>query len=374
MNWRLPLSDVKVSEEDVEAVLECYRGGWLSMGPRIHKFEQAFAEAVGAPTAIAVSSGTAALHLSLLAAGVGPGDEVILPALTFVAAAHAVRACGGTPVLCDSIGPQDFNMDPADVATHITPATKVILATHWNGYVCDVDALQRLADEHGLLLIEDAAQAILARAPDGRSAGMLSSAGCFSLFSKKQLCVGEGGMVTTADEALAAKVRSLRSHAMTSVTWDRHRGHAESYDIVDVGFNYRMDEPRAALGLSRLPRLVADIENRRAQVRAYRAGLADLDGVTVPWDDDAAERSSHFVFAALFADRDARDAVRATLTEAGLQTTWYPAITMFSEYASVGSRPRAEDISTRHLALPLASSYTLDDVALVVRTVRDALA
>jgi len=211
MNWRLPLSDVKVSEEDVEAVLECYRGGWLSMGPRIHKFEQAFAEAVGAPTAIAVSSGTAALHLSLLAAGVGPGDEVILPALTFVAAAHAVRACGGTPVLCDSIGPQDFNMDPADVATHITPATKVILATHWNGYVCDVDALQRLADEHGLLLIEDAAQAILARAPDGRSAGMLSSAGCFSLFSKKQLCVGEGGMVTTADEALAAKVRSLRS-------------------------------------------------------------------------------------------------------------------------------------------------------------------
>ncbi len=373
-DWRLPLSDLQVSEEDVQAVLECYRQGWLSMGPRIHRFEEEFARVTGAPLAIAVASGTAALHLSLLAAGIGPGDEVILPALTFVAAAGAVRACGGEPVLCDIVGLHDLNLDPADVAARVTPRTKAIIATHWHGYVCDMPALQAVADEHGLTIIEDAAQAVLAEARDGRQAGSLSTAGCFSLFSKKQLCVGEGGMVVTADEAFAAKVRSLRSHAMTSVTWDRHRGHAETYDIVDIGFNYRMDEPRAALGLSRLPRLAADIANRRAQALAYRAALAEIDGITFPWDDDAAARSSHFAFAAVFASRAERDRVRGALTEARLQTTWYPAITMFSEYAGRGPLPRAEAAAERHLALPLSSTYTLDDVALVADVIRDAMA
>jgi dTDP-4-amino-4,6-dideoxygalactose transaminase len=181
-------------------------------------------------------------------------------------------------------------------------------------------------------------------------------------------------MVTTADAQLAATVRSLRSHAMTSVTWDRHRGHAESYDVVDIGFNYRMDEPRAALGLSRLPRLEADVANRRAQVRAYRDALTGVPGLTIPWDDADVERSSHFAFAVLFASRERRDAVRAVLTQAGYQTTWYPSITMFSEYRALGPRPRSEDAAARQLVLPMSSSYTLEDVAAVAEVVASACA
>lgn len=374
MSFTLPLTDVIVPEEDVQAVLDVYRSGWLTMGPRTQAFEAAFAELVGAEHAIAVSSGTAALHLGLLCAGIGPGDEVLLPAMTFVAAAAAIRACGGVPVLCDSSSLTDHNLDPADAAARITPRTKAILATHWWGYPCDTPALEALCAEHGLLLLEDAAQAVMADLGDGRRAGTAGVAGCFSLFSKKQLCVGEGGMVVTGDEELATRVRSLRSHAMTSVTWDRHRGHAESYDILDVGFNYRIDEPRAALGLARLPRLVADLEKRRAMVRAYRTALAGLDGVLVPWSDEEVERSTHFVFGVLLDDGETRDAVRTALGAQGIQTTAYPAIPSFAEYAGGPVLPVSEELAARQLALPLASSYGPEQVERVLGALTDALA
>lgn len=373
MSYRLPLTDVIVPEEDVEAVLDVYRSGWLTMGPRTQAFEAAFAQAVGSTHAVAVSSGTAALHLALLATGIGPGDEVLIPGLSFVAAANVVRACGATPVLCESIGPHDLNADPADIAARITPRSKVIMATHWWGYPCDMAALEALAAEHGLTVVEDAAQAVLADLGDGRRAGSAGIAGCFSLFSKKQLCVGEGGMVVTDDEALAAKVRLLRSHAMTSVTWDRHHGHAESYDILDVGFNYRIDEPRAALGLSRLTRLAGDLEKRRAMVRAYRSALAGVEGVLVPWADGEVERSTHFVFGVLLDDESSRDMVRRSLGEQGIQTTAYPSISQFTEYDDGVRLPIAEAIAARHTALPLSSSFGEAEVARVVAAVRDAL-
>ncbi len=171
MSWQIPLTDVVLSEDDIAAVLECLEGGWLTMGPRTDRFERAFAEFCDMPHAVAVSSGTAALHLALLAAGIGPGDEVLVPAFTFVAGAAAIRYCGATPVFVDSIGPSDLNLDPADAAQLITPRTRAILATHWMGYACDVEALERLCAEHGLLLIEDCAQSITARTTEDRLTG-----------------------------------------------------------------------------------------------------------------------------------------------------------------------------------------------------------
>lgn len=374
MTWEIALTDVVISEEDIEAVLDCYRSGWLTMGPRIEAFEQRFATTVGAEHAMAVSSGSAAIHLALLAAGVGPGDEVIVPALTFVAACGMVRACGATPVLCDSIGCHDHNLDPQSVADRLTPRTRAVLATHWWGYPCDMAALQAICEPHGVVIVEDAAQAVLADLDGaGTCAGTAGVAGCFSLFSKKQLCVGEGGVVVTDDEALATKVRLLRSHAMTSVTWDRHRGHAESYDIVDFGFNYRMDEPRAALAQSRLGRLADSIAKRRTLVRAYRTRLAGVAGIELPWSDEAVQRSAHFCFGPVFADRESRDRVRAALTEAQIQTTWYPAITFFSEYEHLGPFARAEQISRRHLALPLSSTFDETQVTRVCDVIEQAL-
>ena len=206
------------------------------------------------------------------------------------------------------------------------------LPFHLLGYPAAVEALRTICADNGLQLIEDAAQAVGAVTDNGSKVGTVGELGCFSFFSKKQLCVGEGGMVVTASEALAAKVRSLRSHAMTSVSWDRHRGHSESYDIDDFGFNYRMDEPRAALGRSRLPRLSGDIDNRRAAVREYRRLLEGAEGIAVPWSDDAVTASSHFGFPILLADRAARDAFRSEMSERGIQTTWYPAIPALTEY------------------------------------------
>lgn len=380
--WRVPLTDVEVTEDDVQAVLACLESGWLTMGPRTQAFEQALAEFVATPHAVTVSSGTAALHLAHLAAGIGPGDEVIVPAFTFVASATAARYCGAEPVLCDVRGAHDFNIDPEDAAARITPRTRAIVAVHFCGYPADVLALRKLCDERGLVLIEDCAQAIGAHlhGDSDRQVGTVGELGAFSFFSKKQLCVGEGGMVSTASQELAERVRLLRSHALTSSTWDRHRGHDPAYDVVDVGFNYRLDEPRAALGLSRIARLRASIDARRATVRAYRERLHGLDGLELIFDEQAVERSSHFAFPVLLRDRGARDRFREQLKASGVQTTWYPALHSFSEYGGLtpGGRatnlPRALEVAERHCALPLSATMSEDEVDVVVAAVSDALA
>ncbi|HEY7960752.1 MAG TPA: DegT/DnrJ/EryC1/StrS family aminotransferase [Solirubrobacteraceae bacterium] len=376
-DWRLPLTDIAMPEQDVEAVLDCLRSGWLTMGPRTAAFEQALADWTGAPHAVTVSSGTAALHMACLAAGIGAGEEVIVPALTFVASANAPRYVGAEPVLCDIRGPHDLNLDVADVQRRITPRTRAVIAVHFCGYPADVLALRKLCDEHGLILIEDCAEAIGAHVDDsGRQVGTVGDLGAFSFFSKKQLCVGEGGMVTTADERLAKQVRLLRSHALTSGTWDRHRGHDPAYDVIDIGFNFRLDEPRAALGLSRLARLQEDIAARRTIVRAYRERLAGLGGLELLWDDRAVERSTHFAFPVLLEGRERRDRFRDQLRESGVQTTWYPALHTFSEYrdrAAPGDLARAAEAAERHVVLPLSS--TMDEAAVdaVVAAVESAL-
>jgi dTDP-4-amino-4,6-dideoxygalactose transaminase len=374
MSWSPALTDVVVSEDDVGAVLECLSEGWLTMGPRTQAFETALADMYGVEHAVAVSSCTAALHLALLGAGIGAGDEVLVPAMTFVAGAAAVRYCGATPVFVESRGPHDLNIDPDDAARLLGPRTRAVLTTHWMGYSSDLTQLEQLCSEHGLSLIEDCAQSIGAFSPDGRLTGTVGKAGCLSFFSKKQLCVGEGGMVLTSDGALADKLRSLRSHAMTSVTWDRHRGYAESYDVVDLGFNFRLDETRAALGLSRLPRLPADLERRRSLVRRYRERLARIPGIAIPWSDFDVERATHFGFVILLETGSLRTRVERELAARRIQTTWYPALNTLSGYGSHPSRPRTEDLADRHLLLPLSSTYTEREVDYVVDHLREIVA
>jgi dTDP-4-amino-4,6-dideoxygalactose transaminase len=346
------------------------------MGPRTEAFEAAVAEWTGARHAIAVSSGTAALHLTCAALGLGPGDEVIVPAFTFLASVSAPRYRGAEPVLCDVVSAEAPNLEPADVERRITERTRAVIAVHMCGYPADMPALRALCDAHGLVLIEDAAQAFGATVAPGRLAGTAGDVGCVSFFSKKQLALGEGGMVLTADADLAARVRLLRSHAMTSGTWDRHRGHEDSYDVVDIGFNFRLDEPRAALGLARLPRVAREIDRRRAAVRAYREGLADLPGLTLMWDDAAVEAASHYNFTVLFESAEMREAVRDALAGQRIQTTRYPAVhalTAFADLAAPGSLPRTETAADRHLALPLSAYTTPAQVERVTEVIRAAL-
>jgi dTDP-4-amino-4,6-dideoxygalactose transaminase len=364
----IPLFDVRLADHEIGAVADTLRSGWLTMGPRTKDFEEAFAAHLGARHAVAVSSCTAALHLAYLAAGVRPGDEVIVPAITFVATAAAVRYCGATPVPADIKGPHDFGLDPDDVERRITPRTRAVCAVHYAGYPADVDRLRARCETHGIALLEDAAHA-----PNAAVAGL---AGCFSFFSNKVLSCGEGGLLATDDDEVAEFARSRRSHAMTSGTWDRHRGHASGYDVVGLGFNYRLDEPRAALLLERLKGLEEDIERRRTLVRRYRRLLAHVPGVDVPYRDEDVERSSCYVMPVVVRDPALRDPLKAwMLEERGVQTSiLYPALHEFTAYeGSAGPLPHSELAARSELTLPLYPHLTEHEQDRVVAAVSEGV-
>ncbi len=370
MSWRVPLISVELTDDDIEAYLDRLRSGWLTMGPSIAQFEAEFGAYVGTRHAVAVSSGTSALHLAYLAAGVRPGDEVIVPAMTFVATASAARYVGATPVFCDSLGPTRPEIDPEAVARQITPQTKVVAVTHLMGYDAELAELRALCDDSGLVLVEDCAQS-LGAAIDGSGArvGSIGDLATFSFNGKAQLPLGEGGMVCSSSEELAAKVRSLRSHGMTSVTWDRHRGHAAGYDVVEIGFNYRLDEPRAGLGLSRLARLDDDIAARQECARGYRRRLDGIDAITSLRSMDAESHSSPYGYVVMFRDRAARDRVRAELAEQNIETTWYPLLPRLTEYRSFGDPaavPHADAFAGNHCVLPVGAWMTDELLDVVV--------
>jgi dTDP-4-amino-4,6-dideoxygalactose transaminase len=351
--WRVVLSDVSLGEREEAAVLAVLQSGWLSMGPVTEQFEAAFAEAVGASHAVAVTNGTAALHLAAAALGIGPGDEVICPSLTFVASAAAMRQTGATVRFADSTSVDDFSLDPAEIERLAGPATKAIVVLHYGGHPADMAAIRELAAERGLLVIEDAAHAVGAEL-DGQGCGTIGDAGCFSFFPNKNMTTAEGGMVIFRDAEVAALARRLRSHAMTTLTWDRHRGHAASYDVVGLGFNYRIDEIRAALGVVQLERLEEFNAARARLVGRYRERLAEQARLTMPTLGGRGRPASHLA-AVLAPSQTARDALREHLRSQLIQTSvHYPAIHRFSYYRTgAAPLPRAEAIADRVLTLPL---------------------
>jgi dTDP-4-amino-4,6-dideoxygalactose transaminase len=371
MNDRpIPLFDVRLTDEDLRAVEETLRSGWLTMGPRTSEFEQLFGEHLGVRHALALTNCTAALHLAYLAAGIGPGDEVIVPAITFVASAAAVRYCGATPVLADVRGAHDLSLDPADAERRISDRTKAICVVHYGGYLGPVAELRRLCDERGLVLIEDSAHN-----PSVTPTGL---AGCFSFFSNKVLGCGEGGLLATDDDGVAETVRSLRSHAMTTGTWDRHRGHQLSYDVTGVGYNYRLDEPRAALLISRLRGLADDIRRRRELVHRYRRLLDGVEGIAIPYTDAEVGRSSCYVMPLVLDDPALQAPLRELMRERwNVQTSLlYPSVNEFSAYREITSEPlpRSEAIARSQVTIPLYPHLEEADQDRVVAAVSEGLA
>ena len=369
--WKVPLADVRLSDEDIEPVVEVLRSGWLTSGPRTERFEADFARYVGSRHAIAVSSGTAALHLMCLAVGLGPGDEVVVPSLTFVATANAVRYAGARPVFADLAGEQEPWLAADACAAAITPRTKAILTMHYGGRAGQLDALADLARREGLVLLEDAAHAAGSRRA-GRHLGTVGAAGAFSLFSNKNLAVGEGGLVVTDDDALACEIRRLRSHGLTSSTWQRHSTVAATYDVVGLGFNYRFDEARAALAARRLTAL--DRENAlRAEVAArYADALADDPFVATLPPPGAGEVSSHHLFPVVLRDGAQREAFRRGLAEHGVETSvHYPPVHLLTAYKDHDAPlPNTVAYGRRTVTLPLFPHIEPEQVETVLSAVR----
>jgi dTDP-4-amino-4,6-dideoxygalactose transaminase len=373
---QLPLFDLQLEPQDLEAVAETLRSGWLTLGPRTAEFEQAFAEHLGARHAIAVSSCTAALHLAYLAAGAGPGDEVIVPSFTFAATAAAALYCGATPVFAEISSRERPSLDPDDVAARITSRTKAVCVVHYGGYAAPADRLRELCDEHGIALIEDVAHAPSATLA-GRKLGTWGLAGAFSFFSNKVLSVGEGGLLATDDDDVAAFARSRRSHAMTSGTWDRHTGRTDTYDVTALGFNYRLDEPRAALLLSRLKRLEREIARRRELTVRYRELLGEIDGIIVPFEDAEVPTSSCYVIPIMLEQDGRQGEVSDRLRDRGIQTSiFYPAIHRFSAYRERFpdvSLPVTELASRTELTLPFYPHMTHEDQDRVATALAEAV-
>jgi dTDP-4-amino-4,6-dideoxygalactose transaminase len=366
--WRIALADVVLDERERSAVDAVLRDGWLSMGPVTARFEAEFAKYLGGGETVAVTNGTAALHLAAVALGIGAGDEVICPTLTFVATAAAMLQAGATVRFADSTSLDDFSIDPNEIERLVTPRTKAVVVVHYGGFPVDLDAVQAVAQRHGLLVVEDAAHAIGSNF-DGRPCGLLGDAGCFSFFPNKNMTTGEGGAVVFRDVSVAEKARRLRSHGMTSLTWDRHQGHATGYDVVDLGFNYRLDELRAALGIVQVSRL-DELTRARASLAARYRTLLEGSAFSIPSFGERGQ-SAHHLAPVLATSSTERDHARARLRERRIQTSvHYPPIHRFSYYGGgAGRLAVAEAIADRVLTLPLhplLSDADIDEVCRVL--------
>jgi len=280
---RISLSDIDFGPEEEQAVQRVLRSGWLSMGEETHCFEREFAAAVGAKHAIAVANGTAALHLALLGLDVGPGDAVLQPALNFVAGANMTIAVGAETAFGDICSLDEPTLSPdalrsllAGDGAALTGQPKAVVVMHYGGYPCRMAEIATICEEHGLALIEDACHGVGGSWQSGQMMGAIGDVGCFSFYSNKNIATGEGGMVVTNRDDVAEKVRFLRSHGMTSLTWERHKGHAATYDVVGHGFNYRIDEIRAAIGRAQLAKLDRNNARRRELTALYWEKLAPL--------------------------------------------------------------------------------------------------
>ena len=374
MDWRVPLADVKLGVEEENAVLEVLRSGWLTMGEVTQAFEQELAAFVGAKHAFAVNNATAALHLACLAVGVGEGDEVIVPSLTFVATANAVRYTGAKAVFADIESEDWLSICPRSIEEKITERTKAIEVMHYAGFACDMPEILRIAEKYNLAVIEDAAHAIGASL-EGKALGTWGNVGCYSFFGNKNLTTGEGGMLVTDDDELAEKVRILRSHGMTTLTWDRFKGHASTYDVVDLGYNYRIDEIRSAIGREQLKKLPAGNARREVLVERYRKAFTEqAPALGLPFLEKRGVSSKH-IFPVLLPERVDREAFREKMKADGIQTSFhYPPVHHFKIYRQEGEELwMTENVARRQVTLPLFPSMTNEQQDWVIESVVDAL-
>ena len=429
--WKVPLFDLDLGAEEYERIKGVLDSNWLTMGEVTRDFESAFAEYLGVKHALAVSSGTAAMHLAHNALGLEQDDEAICPSLTFVATANAIGYSGATPVFADITSLDEPTISPDDIESKINERTQAIVVVHYGGFPCHMDRIMEIAGRRDLFVVEDAAHAVGAEygsqedeveagrlklkaggagssklnaggagsskpkaggaqslkldngqrtADSGRAhkVGTIGDIGCFSFFSNKNMTTAEGGMVVTNHDELAEKMRIFRSHGMTSLTWDRYKGHDFSYDVVGPGFNYRIDELRSSLGLVQLRRLDGNNRRRQSLWAVYKEKLDSIEEIRVPFCEFTGVSSCH-IFPVLLSEKVDRNGLMEYLREQGVQTSiHYLPVHLFAYYSQLMSSgirlPLTEHVGRTEVTLPLFPSMTDAQVDYVVGCIKHYVA
>lgn len=375
LNWQVPLCRPEFRDEELTALVDAYRSGWLIVGPRTAELEQAFCDYTGARYAVAVSSCSAALHLACRAAGLGPGDSVIAPSLTFTSTINAVTHVGAAPRFAEIAGLTEPWLSAEAAEEAIDDRTKAILTMAYGGHLGETAELAQLAKDRGLILIEDAAHAAGSRL-NGRHAGTFGLAGAFSFSASKNLGIGEGGMLVTDEDAIVDRVARQRWHGLASEAWHRHHEKAPQYELGELGFNYRFDDPRSALVLARLGHLDEDNRRRAAIDAAFRDAFSDLELLKPTAAPDPDQPSSYCMFTAVLDKSVDRERFRANLATRGIQTSiHYPPVHLSGNYAHADIRlPATEAYGRRSVTLPMFPQMTSSQQDLVTSAVRESLA
>jgi perosamine synthetase len=363
----IPMSSADLDESDVQAVLDVVRSGRLALGPRTTEFERMIAEYVGVRHAIAVNSGTSALHLIVKALDIGPGDEVLVPSFTFAASVNAFLYEGAAPVFVD-VEPETYNLDTADLERKITPRTKAVMAVDVFGHPADWDEILRIASKHGLKVIDDSCEALGADYK-GRKLGQFGDAGAFAFYPNKQMTTGEGGIIVTDDEKIASLCRSLRNQGRGEMgAWLEHDR---------LGYNYRMDEMSAALGVSQLRRIESFLKKREQVARSYTDKLLKFDWVR-PQVVKPYARMSWFVYVVTLAEGFSRDSVMQAMEEQGVPARGYFSPVHLQPYirercgTSEGELPVTESAARRTIALPFHNNLSASQIDRVIETLAEA--
>ncbi|MFG2133836.1 DegT/DnrJ/EryC1/StrS family aminotransferase [Streptomyces sp. NPDC048751] len=378
MSGIVPFADPCLGEAEVEAVTRVLRSNWIGTGAETAAAEAEFAEYLGVPHTLLLNSGTAALHLAMVSLGIGPGDEVIVPTVTFTATAAAVVHAGATPVLVD-VEPGTLTVAPEAVRRAVGPRTKAVIAVHFAGRMADVRALRALCDERGLALVEDSAHALPAER-DGTSVGRLADAAAFSFFVSKPLTSAEGGLLVSPSAETIRTARTLSAHGIDRDAFARHTGGpSPHYDVVAPGMKYNMPDTVSAMLRCQLEKADWMRERRRAVAEAYLRAFEDVPGLELPHPDSGADRSSWYLFAVLLPEGRDRDAVAARLRERGIGTSvHFRPLHHFSYYRRtwVGSAdgfPVADAAFPRLLSLPVHPTLTDAQVELVISEFTDVV-
>lgn len=374
----LPYGRQCIDEDDIRAVVDVLRSDWLTTGLKVGEFEEAFAAYVGAKYAVAVSSGTAALHTAVYAAGIGPGDEVIVPPMTFVATANAVIFQRGMPIFAD-LDENTLLIDPSQVEVKITPKTKAIIAVDYAGQPCDYDALRAIADRHGLMLVADACHA-LGGSYKGCPVGSLADLNIFSFHPVKHITTGEGGMITTNDSELAQRMRVFRDHGITSDHHQRTRQSSWFYEMVNLGYNYRLTDFQCALGMSQLRKLPAWVARRQEIAQRYDTAFAEVETLTPLGRRHDVTHAYHLYVVRLNLDRlrvgrtEVFQALRAENIGVNVHyipVPWHPYYQKLGY--TKGQWPVAEDAYERIISFPIWPGMADNDVEDVIQAVRKVI-